>query len=94
MDGINMDLATAVGRARDAGAAFVLAVGDARQGWVDTVIEALKAAGVDIYRLKESGVEPPSSPAALVPRNARRLRLPGRRVPVEAHTRSWPAHGR
>ncbi|HEU4731284.1 MAG TPA: hypothetical protein VFT22_25495 [Kofleriaceae bacterium] len=94
VDGINMDLATVLARAREAGTAYVLAAGDARQGWVETVFGALQAAGIHTYRVKESGVEAYQPPGALPSRNARSRHLPGRRVPVEAHTRSWPRHGR
>jgi hypothetical protein len=93
LDGLSSDLATTVGRARAAGVAYVLAVGDARTGWVNTVNDALKAAGVNIYRVQASGAEVYNPPSALAPRNARASHLPGRRVPVEAHTRSWPRHG-
>jgi hypothetical protein len=93
LDEVSSDLATTVGRARAAGVAYVLAVGDARTGWVNTVIDALKAAGVDVYRVQASGVDAYHPPGALAPRNARASRLPGRRVPVEAHSRSWPRHG-
>jgi hypothetical protein len=46
---VTSDLATVVGRARAAGAAYVLAVGDARTGWIHTVVDALKTAGVGVY---------------------------------------------
>jgi hypothetical protein len=48
LDGITTDLATAVARARASGKAFVHVTGDARQGWFETVVHALEAAGVAI----------------------------------------------
>lgn len=49
LDGVSSDLATTVARARAAGTARVIAVGDARHGWVTQVIDALRAAGVELY---------------------------------------------
>lgn len=95
LDGVSSDLATTVARARAAGAARVFAVGDARHGWVTTVIDALKAAGVAVY----TSISLPNAPrigeppATLVPRNARVSRFVGRGVPVKAHERRWPRHG-
>ena len=48
LDGVSSDLATTVARARAAGATRVFATGDARHGWINQVIAALKAAGVAI----------------------------------------------
>jgi hypothetical protein len=93
LDGVTSDLATVVGRARAAGAAYVLAVGDARTGWIHTVVDALKTAGVGVYSVQAPGDEANHAPLAANPRNARRPRLPGRRVPVEARPRTWPRHG-
>ena len=87
LDGASSDLATTVARAHAAGAAHVFAAGDARQGWVTTVIDALKAAGVTVYtRIDDTS-------GALVPRNARTSHIVGRGVPVKAHERRWPRHG-
>jgi hypothetical protein len=92
LDGATADLATTVDRARTAGMAIVLTVGDARAGWVDTVLGALKASAVDVYQVKEPAVEV-YHPEALAARNARRPHLPGGHVAVVAHTRRWPRHG-
>ena len=48
LDGVSSDLATTVARARAAGMARVHVSGDARQGWVENVVHALRAAGVDV----------------------------------------------
>lgn len=48
LDGVSSDLATTVARARTAGKARVHVTGDARQGWVENVVHALRAAGVDV----------------------------------------------
>ena len=95
LDGASSDLATTVARARAAGGAHVFATGDARQGWVTAVIDALKAAGVAVYTSSSLPNAPRigDTPGTLVPRNARTSRLAGRRVPVEAHERRWPRHG-
>jgi hypothetical protein len=95
VDGASSDLATTVARARAAGAARVFAAGDARQGWVTSVLDALYAAGVAVAQppsvLDAPRIDDPAGP--LAPRNARTSRIVGRRVPVEAHTRRWPRHG-
>lgn len=95
LDGVSSDLATIVARARAAGAARVFATGDARQGWFTAVMDALKAASVEVYEASW----PPTAPRigspsdTLVPRNARTSHLPGGSVPVKAHMRRWPRHG-
>jgi hypothetical protein len=48
VDGVNLDLATAVDRARRARTANVFATGDARHGWVEQARDAMRAAGVDV----------------------------------------------
>jgi hypothetical protein len=95
LDGVSSDLATTVARARAAGAAHVFATGDARQGWVTTVTDALKAAGVVVYTSPSLPNAPRTdgTPGTLVPRNARTSRIAGGRIPVEAHERRWPRHG-
>lgn len=95
LDGISSDLATTVARARAASAAHVYTTGDARQGWVSAVIDALKAAGVAVYTSPSLPSAPRIAPVpgTLTARNARTARLAGRRVPVEAHERRWPRHG-
>jgi hypothetical protein len=95
LDGASSDLATTVARARAAGAAHVFTTGDARQGWVTAVIDALKAAGVAVYTSPSLPNAPRigDTPGTVVPRNARTSRLAGGRVPVEAHERRWPRHG-
>jgi hypothetical protein len=47
-DGVEVDLPTAVARARAAGKVRVLATGDARVGWIAAVKGALNAAGVEL----------------------------------------------
>ena len=93
LDGVISDLATTVARARLAGAARVIAVGDARQGWVTTVIDALT--GVAVYTSSSLPNAPRigDTPGTLVPRNARTSHFVGRGVPVKAHERRWPRHG-
>lgn len=95
LDGISSDLATTIARARAAGVARVFATGGARQGWVTTVIDALKAANVEVYEALSPPTAPRvgATPGTLVPRNARTSRLPGGSVPVKAHMRRWPRHG-
>jgi hypothetical protein len=53
VDGVEMDLAAAVERARHASVVEVCPRGDARHGWVEAVQSALQAAGVrfEFYRL-------------------------------------------
>jgi hypothetical protein len=48
VDGVSMDLTTAVNHARSARRVNVFATGDARHGWVEQVRDALRAAGVDV----------------------------------------------
>lgn len=49
LDGVSSDLATALARARAVGRASVYATGDARVGWIRTVINALRAAQVSVW---------------------------------------------
>ena len=49
LDGVSSDLATTVARARAAGKAHLHAAGDARQGWIEHVTDALRAAGVHVW---------------------------------------------
>lgn len=46
IDGVDMDLAAAAGRARHATLAKICPAGDARHGWISEVQAALQAAGV------------------------------------------------
>ena len=95
LDGVSSDLATTVARAHAAGAAHVFTTGDARQGWVTAVIDALKAAGVAVYTSPSQPSAPRigDTPGTVAPRNARASGLAGRLVPVTAHQRRWPRHG-
>lgn len=95
LDGASSDLTTTVARARAAGAAHVYTTGDAREGWVTAVIDALKAAGVAVYTSPSLPSAPRIAPlpGTLTPRNARASGLAGRLVPVTAHQRRWPRHG-
>ena len=86
LSGVISDLATMVARVRAAGAAEVIAVGDAREGWVITVRDALTDTGAHV-EIKTK------IPGALVPRNARASHFPGRGVPVRAPTRRRRRHG-
>lgn len=61
LDGTPADLAATIARARVAGAARVIAIGDARHGWVTTVIDALKNAGVDVAMQAIGGSVPDSA---------------------------------
>jgi hypothetical protein len=49
LNGVSLDLATTVARARAAGVARVFTAGDAREGWHRHVINALREAGVELY---------------------------------------------
>jgi hypothetical protein len=49
LDGVSSDLATTLARARAVGRASVYATGDARVGWIRTVINALRAAQVSVW---------------------------------------------
>src|SRR5262249_2304419 len=49
LDGVSSDLATTIARARLVGEAYVYASGDARVGWIGTVINALRAAQITLY---------------------------------------------
>jgi hypothetical protein len=49
LDRVDSDLATVVARAHAAGKAHLHVAGDARQGWVENVTDALRAAGVDVW---------------------------------------------
>ena len=49
LDGVSSDLATTLARARAVGRARVYATGDARVGWIGTVINALRAAQVSVW---------------------------------------------
>lgn len=84
LDGVTGDLATIVARARTVGAVDVIPAGDAREGWVNTVINALADAGIHVVKVTHIIVNP---------RNRRASRLPVGSVPVKAHTRRWPRHG-
>jgi hypothetical protein len=60
LDGTPSDLATTVARARSAGAARVIVPGHARHGWVVTVTDALKGAGVDVAMQAGTGYVAPA----------------------------------
>jgi hypothetical protein len=49
IDGVPVDLATAVDRVRRAGTADVVVAGDAREGWFEQVRDALLATGATLY---------------------------------------------
>jgi hypothetical protein len=49
LDGVSSDLATTIARARVVGRASLHATGDARVGWIKTVINALRAAQVSVW---------------------------------------------
>jgi hypothetical protein len=84
LDGVTADLATIVARARTVGAVDVIPAGDAREGWVNTVINALADAGIHVVKVTHIIVNP---------RNRRASRLSVGGVPVKAHKRRWPRHG-
>jgi hypothetical protein len=49
LDGVGSDLATTLARASAVGRVSVYATGDARIGWIKTVINALRAAHVSVW---------------------------------------------
>jgi hypothetical protein len=49
LDGVAADLATTIARARVVGRAHVRATGDARMGWIGTVINAMRSANVTVW---------------------------------------------
>ena len=48
LDRVSSDLATVIARARAVGKARLHVAGDARHGWFEYVVDALRAAGVDV----------------------------------------------
>jgi hypothetical protein len=49
LDGVASDLTTTIARARAVGRAHVRATGDARMGWIGTVINAMRVANVTVW---------------------------------------------